>query len=140
MYPHHLLSRIQQKIFFVDKSIDIFEGAPIRLNFYMVGHIFENIIAALSFTDILLLSFKDKLFEVHHMVDAWNQHMKDVFIPLWVYCLYYSIYIWTNKFTCPLWMFFPRKPHHKGNEYHTIWEMGNGETVLCGERSIKYSF
>ena len=35
------------RYFFVDKSIDIFEGASIRLNFYMAGHRFENTIAAL---------------------------------------------------------------------------------------------
>ena len=87
-----------RRIFF-DNSFDIFKGAPIQLNFYMAGHIFEKIIAALLFTDISLPSFKDKWFEVYHMVDGWNQHMKDVVIPLWVYCLDNSISICTNKFT-----------------------------------------
>ena len=28
--------------------------------------------------------------------------------------------VWMNKFTCPGFVFCPRKPHLKGNEYHTI--------------------
>ena len=27
---------------------------------------------------------------------------------------------WLNKWTCPGWVFCPRKPHPFGNEYHTI--------------------
>ncbi|KAL7475016.1 hypothetical protein ACHAW6_000950 [Cyclotella cf. meneghiniana] len=27
---------------------------------------------------------------------------------------------WTNKYTCPGFVFSPRKPKDKGNEYHTI--------------------
>ena len=27
---------------------------------------------------------------------------------------------WTNKWTCPGWMYVPRKPHPQGMEYHTI--------------------
>ena len=55
--------------------------------------------------------------------------MKDVFIPLWVSCLDYSIYKFTNKFTCPGWMLVPRNPHPKGNEYHNI---------SCGESRIMH--
>ena len=86
----------------------------------MMGHIFEKIIAALLLTDILLPYFKNKLYKFHQMVDAWNQHIKDVFISLWVYCLDHSIYIRTNKFTCTGWMFSPRNPHLKGNKHHNI--------------------
>ena len=46
--------------------------------------------------------------------------MKDVFIPLRVSCLYDPISIFTNKFTFPGWVFVPRNPHPKGNEYHNI--------------------
>ena len=95
----------------------------------MPGHIFENIIAALLFTDLPLPSFKYKLFEVRQMIVAWNQRMKYVFIPSWVPCLDDSIYIWNNKFTCIGWMFVPRKSHTKGNGYHII---------CCGESRIMY--
>ena len=35
-------------------------------------------------------------------------------------CLYELIYIWTDKFTFPVWMFVPRKPHPKANEYNNM--------------------
>ena len=28
--------------------------------------------------------------------------------------------IWTSRWTCPGWVFCPRKPHPFGNEYHTV--------------------
>ena len=55
--------------------------------------------------------------------------MKDEFIPSWVSYLYESISIWTNQFTFPGWMFVPRKPYPKGNEYHSI---------CCGDSRILY--
>ena len=51
--------------------------------------------------------FKDKFFKIHQMVQAWNDHMKDLFILSWVSCLDSSIYMWTDKFACPRWMFVP---------------------------------
>ena len=48
---------------------------------YIRGHRFENIIAALSFKDLPLPSFKERLFEVFQMIIVCYQHMKDVFIP-----------------------------------------------------------
>ena len=36
-----------------------------------------------------------------------------------------------NKFTCPGFVFCPRKPHPKGNKYHTI---------CCGESGILYGW
>ena len=80
----------------------------------------EKLISALSFTALLPTSFKEKLFEVFQMTFAWNKHMKDLLIPLWVFCLYYSIYICTDKFTCPGCIFVPRNPHPKVNKNHTI--------------------
>ena len=54
---------------------------------FMTRNQFENIIAALSFTDILPSYFKDRFFEISQMIFAWNDHMKDVFTPFWVSCL-----------------------------------------------------
>ena len=34
-------------------------------------------------------------------------------------CIDESMSIWFNKWTCPGWMFVPRKPHPFGNEYHS---------------------
>ena len=55
--------------------------------------------------------------------------MKDVFMRLWVSCLDEFIYICTNNFVCPGWMFVPGNPHHKVNGYHTI---------DCGDSRIMY--
>ena len=55
--------------------------------------------------------------------------MKYMFIPLCVSCLDESISLWNNNFTCSEWMFYPKKPNHKGKEYHTI---------CCEERRIMY--
>lgn len=46
--------------------------------------------------------------------------MADFFSPSWISCLDESMSPWTSRWTCPGWMFVPRKPHPSGNEYHTI--------------------
>ena len=50
----------------------------------MLGPIFKNRIDALSVIHLPLPYCKDKLFEVCHIIFAWNQHMKYVLIPLGV--------------------------------------------------------
>lgn len=62
----------------------------------------------------------DKFHEVREVIDAWNKNMATNFVPSWVSCLDESMSPWTNKYTCPGFMFVPRKPHTYGNEYHTI--------------------
>ena len=86
----------------------------------MAGNIFKNIIDALSFTDILYQYFNGNFSEGIHMIGTWIEHIKDVFISSWVSCLDESIYILTNNFTCPGWMFVPRMPHFKEVFYHTM--------------------
>ena len=46
--------------------------------------------------------------------------MNEKFQPGWIACLDESMSTWTNKFTCPGFMFVPQKPWPFGNEYHTI--------------------
>ena len=53
------------------------------------------------FTDLPPPYFKDQFFLVFHIIVAWNENTKDLCIPLWVYCLYESIYRWAKHFT---WM------------------------------------
>ena len=65
----------------------------------MTGNRFKYIISSLSFTDLPPTYFKEKFFEVHHMVVSWNEYMKDAFIPSWVSSLDESVFIWTNKLT-----------------------------------------
>jgi hypothetical protein len=45
--------------------------------------------------------------------------MANVFLAGWVICLDESMSIWHQRWTCPGWIFCPRKPHLFGNDYHT---------------------
>ena len=54
------------------------------------------------------------------MLDASNKNMNENSIPGWANCLDESMSVWTNKYTCPGWMFVPRKPWPFGNEYHMV--------------------
>ena len=81
---------------------------------------FDYITQHLIFTDIDPPSFTEKFHEVRQMIESFNNHMKDMFSPGWISCLDQSISIWTSKWTCPGWMFVPRKPHPMGNEHHSI--------------------
>jgi Transposase IS4 len=54
------------------------------------------------------------------LVQAWNDNMYQCFTPGWITCLDESMSTWTNKYTCPGFMFVPRKPGPFGNEWHTI--------------------
>ena len=38
----------------------------------------------------------------------------------WITCLDESMSTWLSRWTCPGWMFVPRKPRPFGNEYHSI--------------------
>ena len=78
------------------------------------------VLSALTFTDIPSPTFIDKFWEVRQMIEAWGMNMKDNFIPGYMNCLDESMSMWTNKFTCPGFMFIPCKPWPFGNKYHTI--------------------
>ena len=54
------------------------------------------------------------------MIDAWQTNMNAIFSPGFMNCLDEPMSVWTNKFTCPGFMFVPRKPWPFGNEYHTV--------------------
>jgi hypothetical protein len=105
---------------FSQKKVDRWEGAPFRFNDIMSGKRFETIILALTFTASPIPSFCDKFYEVRDLINAWNNNMMDVFSPSWVSCLDESMSKWTSRWTCPGFMFVPRKPWPMGNEYHSI--------------------
>jgi hypothetical protein len=65
-------------------------------------------------------AFKHPFHPVNDLIDAFNKHTAACFSPGWVACLDESMSVWTNQWTCPGWMFVPRKPHPMGNEYHSI--------------------
>ena len=45
--------------------------------------------------------------------------MQAILVAAWALCLDESMSIWNNRWTCPGWVFCPRKPWPFGNEYHT---------------------
>ena len=90
-----------------------------------LGHLmsrkrFEVILKALSYTSHQCPAFRDRFWVVCQILDAWNTNMMEQFTPSWVNCLDESMSTWTNKYSCPGWMFMPRKPWPFGNEYHTV--------------------
>ena len=95
-------------------------SAPHFFGEIMTKHRFDQISKSLAFTTNDPPEYRDKFWKVRQMQDMWNENMKAVFHAGWVVCLDESMCIWTSRWTCPGWMFVPRKPHPWGNEYHTI--------------------
>ena len=71
----------------------------------------------------------DKFWQICQMICAWNDHMAEFFHAAWVVCLDELMSIWHSKWTCPGWVFCPRKPHPFGNEYHS---------ACCGLSTIMF--
>ena len=88
-------------------EVDCFVGAPMRLGHFMLKKRFEVILKALSFMSRHPPAFRDRFWEVREMLDAWNTNMTERFTPSWVSCLDKSMSTWTNKYSCPGWMFVP---------------------------------
>ena len=101
-------------------EVDCFVGAPMCLGHLISRKQFEAILKSLSYTSCQCLAFRDHFWEVHQMLDAWNTNMMGQFTLSWVKCLDESMSTWTNKYSCPGWMFVPRKPWPFGNEYHMV--------------------
>ena len=112
------------------RPVDEFDGAPFRFGKYMSRNRFEALLRSLRYTADDPPPYVDKFFEVRAMLKAFNEHMAAVFIPGWITCLDESMSFWTNKYTCPGFVFCPRKPWPFGNEYHTI---------CCGLTGILFS-
>ena len=101
-------------------EVDCFVGAPMRLHNFMSRKRFEAIMKALAITARQPPAFRDRFWVVQEVLEAWNSNMTEQFTPSWVSCLDESMSTWTNKYSCPGWMFVPRKPWPFGNEYHTV--------------------
>ena len=107
------------KMWWSEKIINIFEGAPFRLSEYMSGRRFQNIGAAICYTNIQSPSFLDQFRDVRQMIEAFNVHYDGEYVPSWLNCLDESMNIFLDNF-CPGFMCAHRKPHPFGNEYHSI--------------------
>ena len=121
--------KMDRKKFWAAKQVDREDGAPFRLNDLMSWRRFEKIHQSMVYTNEEPPQYKDRFWEVRQMIKRWNENVMENFTPLWVSCLDESMSIWFNKWTCPGWMFVPRKPHPFGNEYHS---------VCCGESGIMW--
>ena len=103
--------------------------SPYDYNNFMSKSRFELILKHLSFTSRSPPTFRDKFWRIREMIEVWNENAKNVFCCSWVACLDESTSLWLNRWTCPGWIFIPRKPWSMGNEYHTM---------CCGESSIMF--
>jgi hypothetical protein len=97
---------------------------------YMSRRRYLAITSALRFTAKPPPSFRDRFWQVREMIAAWNKNMREKFSAGWALCLDESMSIWFSRWTCPGWVFCPRKPHPFGNEYHT---------ACCGMSGIMFS-
>ena len=95
-------------------------GAPYRFNNIMSRYRFDAILRNIRYNMDEPPTFRDRFWEVRDLIKCWNDNMDEQFSSSWNSCLDESMSIWTNEYTCPGYMFVPRKPHPFGNEYHTI--------------------
>jgi hypothetical protein len=92
------------------------DSCPYDFKDFMSKRLFQAITRSLQFTSsVPPNAYVDKFWQIR----AWNEHMANIFLAAWIVCLDKSMSIWHNKWTCPGWVFCPRKPHPFGNEYHS---------------------
>ena len=75
----------------------------------------------LTYTSIGHPPFKDTFWEIREMIKVWNKNMTAILTSSWITFLDKFMSVWTNRWTCPSWIFCTRKPHTIGNEYHYIY-------------------
>ena len=98
------------------KAISIAVGAPFRLTEYMSLQRFNAITVAIRYTDQPPpVAFVGRFHEVRQMINAFNNHYEENYIPSWLSCLDKSMNSWLDKLF-PGFMAVPRKPHPLGNE------------------------
>ena len=107
-----------RRTFWSTKTVDAFEGAPFRLTPFMSCRRFEKILNNLRYTKEEVPEFRDRFWEVQSMTKMWNNNMGANFLPSWINCINESMSKWVNEYTCPGFMYVPRKPWPFGNEYH----------------------
>ena len=107
-----------RRSFWSTKAINMYEGAPFQIQHFMSRTCFEAILSAIKYTKENPPAFVDHFWEVCELIDAWNESMSKNFSPSWINTIDESISKWINEFTCPGFMYIPRKPWPFGNEYH----------------------
>ncbi len=111
---------VSRQDFWSTSPVSIEEGAPFRLHGYMSRYRFDLILSHVKYTSEDRPAYHDKFHEVREMIKMWNGNINEHFKSGYINCLDESMSVWHNRYTCPGWMYVPRKPHPFGNEYHTI--------------------
>jgi hypothetical protein len=75
------------------------------------------------------IEFVDKFHDVRELINAFNEHYSDEYLPSWLNCLDESMNTWLNNYA-PGFMCVPRKPHPFGNEYHSIADGDDGKPIM----------
>ena len=73
---------------------------------------------------------RDKFYWFQNMIVAWNDHIQKFLMTYWISFLHEYMSVWMNKFIFPGFVFYPCKPHTKGNKYHTICCFESGMTYI----------
>ena len=87
-----------------------------KKSMYMSRRRFELILYNLRYTKDDPPQYKDHFWEVRWMLQEWNKNMGTDFSPSWINCIDKSMSKWVNEFTCPGFMYVPRKPWPFGND------------------------
>ena len=126
-----------RELWWSTKPIDMFDGAPFRLNAYMQKKRFLEITYMIQYTDQTPpILFVDKFHEVRQMIYEFNKHYEQEYTPSWMNCIDESMNSWMNKF-CPGFMTLPRKPHPFGNKYHSIADGDGGKFIMWRVKIVK---
>ena len=75
------------KMWWSEKTIDMFEGAPFRLSEYMLGRRFQNIGTAMRYTNIESPAFLGKFHDVRQMIEGFNDYCEGEYFLSWLNCL-----------------------------------------------------
>ena len=73
-----------KKMWWSEKTIDVFEGAPFRLLEFMSGRRFQNIGAAIRYTNIESSALLYRFHDVRQMIDAFNKHYNCEYVLSWI--------------------------------------------------------
>ena len=104
--------------FWLTKEVNPFEGAPFHVTSFISCCHFENILINLGYTKNAPPPFHNHFWEVREMLSLWNKNMGTQFSSAWINCIDKSMSKWVNEYTCPGFMYVPRKPWPFGNKYH----------------------
>ena len=69
------------KMWWPEKTIDMFEGAPFRLSEYVSGRRSQNIGTSIRYTNIESPYFLDWLHDVRQIIDDFNEHYNCEYVP-----------------------------------------------------------